>query len=349
MTRSKFLAVVLSVAVVAGLSLAVLLFSPPTPAVSHAGYTWKPGCHCGAPKTTTTKGPTATTKRPTTTTKRPTTTTRKVTTTALVDTTTTTVVGTTTTSTETTTTTVGAISASTGVDIVHLYGSPVSQKIMKAARSVVAGLALSSFTQPPYGSGPPGGVPGGDTPAGTEDDGIDTAAPAAAPADTPADAPADDAAAAPAGAADFEMTPPHYYVSPVAILFLLVYATSFVLYRTHSIRVTTHRKVWNLLLLATFLVTGALGIMLAIGISQDPPWLLPRALLFWHVETGVVMSFISFFHLGWHVRYYLSTVTGRKRATRPAPSTSGGRAHVLLPALQAGVDHAASEERPQIG
>ena len=109
---------------------------------------------------------------------------------------------------------------------------------------------------------------------------------------------------------------------------------------------STHRKIWNLLLLATFLITGALGIVLAIGISQDPPWLLPRSLLFWHVETGVVMSFISFFRLGWHLRYYLSVLMGHRRLGRPAPSASGGGSHVLLPAFETGVDHAAPEERP---
>ena len=142
-------------------------------------------------------------------------------------------------------------------------------------------------------------------------------------------------AAAVAETSGMNIAPPRYYVSPVAIMFLLVYAISFVLYKTKSIHVTTHRKIWNVLLLATFLVTGVFGLLLAIGISMDPPWLLPRSLLFWHVETGVVMSLISFFHLGWHVRYYLAAVTRRSRARRaPALEEAPARVYVTEEAIR---------------
>ncbi len=52
----------------------------------------------------------------------------------------------------------------------------------------------------------------------------------------------------------------HYNVSPIAIWFLLVYSASFILYKTKRIKVTTHRKIWNVLLLATFLITGIFGL-----------------------------------------------------------------------------------------
>ena len=49
---------------------------------------------------------------------------------------------------------------------------------------------------------------------------------------------------------------------------------------------------------------------------MDPPLLLPRWLLLWHVETGMVMSFISIFHLGWHLKYYVAIFARQGRTRR---------------------------------
>ena len=109
----------------------------------------------------------------------------------------------------------------------------------------------------------------------------------------------------------------HYYISPIAVVFFLVYAASFLLYKTKCIRVTTHRKIWNVLLLATFLVTGIFGLILAIQLDYELPFQIPVDLLFWHVEAGIVMTLISLFHIGWHFKYYanlLRTSRGKARA-----------------------------------
>ena len=96
----------------------------------------------------------------------------------------------------------------------------------------------------------------------------------------------------------------HYYVSPIAIALFLIYTVSFVLYKTKRIRVTTHRKIWNVLLLATFLITGIFGLVMAIRRDYVLLFRMPINLLFWHVEAGVVMTVISLFHLSWHLTYY---------------------------------------------
>ena len=121
-----------------------------------------------------------------------------------------------------------------------------------------------------------------------------------------------DAAIAPPAAAASTPTV-MYNVSPIAVVFFVVYAVSFVLYRTRRIRGATHRKIWNVLLLLTFLVTGVLGLLLTIRLNYGWRVNLPVDMLFWHVETGIVMSLISFFHIGWHLKYYRSLL--RKRST----------------------------------
>lgn len=95
-----------------------------------------------------------------------------------------------------------------------------------------------------------------------------------------------------------------YNVGLIAIVLVLVYAASFILYKTGQIKVSTHRKVWNVLLLATFLVTGTFGLIQALRIDYVLVSRMRVNLIFWHVEAGVAMTLISLFHLSWHLKYY---------------------------------------------
>ena len=108
----------------------------------------------------------------------------------------------------------------------------------------------------------------------------------------------------------------HYLVSPLALGFLLIYGASFYLYKSKRMRITTHRKVWNALLLGTFLITGIFGTILAVELDYALPFTLPVNLLFWHVEAGIVMTFISLFHMGWHFKYYKSMVKNARAKIR---------------------------------
>ena len=289
MRGRKALIATLPVVAVCGLALALFFLSEPAPATAYRDYTYKPGCHCGAPKTTTTtqKPATTTTQKPaTTTTRRPTTTTTRP---APRPTTTTTVKASTTTATTQgpVTSTTAALSSTSSVTAL----APATGSDQEAG--IGAALSAAGFSGP-----------GGDPPM---DPGSGDGSEAVAGGDAPVII----------DGVPLSMTAqaPQYNVSPLAIVFLLIYGASFLLYRTRRMRVTTHRKIWNVLLMATFLITGIFGLILAIGISRNPPWLLPSSLLFWHVETGIVMCFISFFHLGWHARYYAKMLVPQ-RATR---------------------------------
>ncbi len=121
----------------------------------------------------------------------------------------------------------------------------------------------------------------------------------------------------------------HYKISPVALGFFLIYAVSFALYKTKRIRISTHRKIWNVLLLATFLITGIFGLILVIQLDYTLPFTIPINLLFWHVEAGIAMTLISLFHMGWHFSYYrnlLRTSRTKARAARAQEGTRRGAA-----------------------
>jgi len=65
-----------------------------------------------------------------------------------------------------------------------------------------------------------------------------------------------------------------------------------------------HRKIWNILLLITFLFSGLLGLFMVLQINYGLYQYQFLTFLKWHVEFGIVMALISFFHIFWHLAYF---------------------------------------------
>jgi len=100
-----------------------------------------------------------------------------------------------------------------------------------------------------------------------------------------------------------------YFFIPIALLLVVLYLISLILSKKKKIKAVQHRKIWNLLLLATFLVSGILGILLVLKISfgiEIPSY---SNALFFHVEFGIAMTFISIFHILWHWKYFRKMLT----------------------------------------
>ena len=100
----------------------------------------------------------------------------------------------------------------------------------------------------------------------------------------------------------------NYFFIPIAVILLILYFISLTLSRKKKIKPSLHRKIWNLLLLITFLISGIFGILLAIIISYGIRLPYYSDLLFWHVEMGIAMTVISIFHIVWHRRYFIKMI-----------------------------------------
>jgi hypothetical protein len=96
----------------------------------------------------------------------------------------------------------------------------------------------------------------------------------------------------------------NYYFIPIAIILFILYMISLTLSKKKKIKPSQHRKIWNFLLLITFLVSGVFGIILAIIISYGIRLTYYSDMLFWHVEMGIAMAMISIFHILWHLKYF---------------------------------------------
>jgi hypothetical protein len=106
-----------------------------------------------------------------------------------------------------------------------------------------------------------------------------------------------------------------YHFIEIAGLLAAAYALTYGLARKGNITLVTHRRIWNVFLLLSFVFVGSLGLLLVIRINYGLAPLQHFFVLFWHVEAGIAMAVISIFHVLWHWRYYACMMKrgGRKR------------------------------------
>lgn len=103
---------------------------------------------------------------------------------------------------------------------------------------------------------------------------------------------------------NFRMNNP-YLLIPILLAVLTLYLAGQLLVKFDVISVKQHRKVWNTLLLITFLVTAVLGLILVLQINYKFYWPWTKALLDWHVNFGIAMSIVATIHFIWHFNYYI--------------------------------------------
>ena len=95
-----------------------------------------------------------------------------------------------------------------------------------------------------------------------------------------------------------------YPLSMIVIVTSLLYSVTYILAQNKTITIVMHKKIWNSVLIVSFLATSILGIVLIIRINSGNAYALPFNVMYWHVVTGIVMMTVTAFHMGWHWRYY---------------------------------------------
>jgi hypothetical protein len=95
-----------------------------------------------------------------------------------------------------------------------------------------------------------------------------------------------------------------YYFIPIFLVLAVLYTLTWTLAAKKVIKVLTHRKIWNFVLLAAMIVSALLGLFLILNIDFDFNINLPFNMLFWHVESGIALGVIGIFHIIWHWRYF---------------------------------------------
>lgn len=104
----------------------------------------------------------------------------------------------------------------------------------------------------------------------------------------------------------------NYLTFPISAIILISYLVTFLLVKKKKISPIVQRRFWNIILLISFLISGILGLVLAIFIDLKLSIMWYRQMLNLHVKTGTVMALVSIFHLFWHLPYYLSLIKKKK-------------------------------------
>lgn len=97
-----------------------------------------------------------------------------------------------------------------------------------------------------------------------------------------------------------------YPVLLIGVTSLLIYLFSLYLSMAGFTGRQSHRRFWNWILLASFLVTALFGLFMALKVTYKWDIHFAGPLLHWHVETGIAMAFAAIIHLSWHLGYYFS-------------------------------------------
>jgi len=106
-----------------------------------------------------------------------------------------------------------------------------------------------------------------------------------------------------------------YHLFEISIVLILCYLMSvfFVKYRIYTL--ATHRKIWNIGLSVSFLISCLIGLLMAyyVNIQHFPTCY--HALVLYHVEFGVAMTILALFHLIWHWHYYFNIFKSKRQKT----------------------------------
>lgn len=108
-----------------------------------------------------------------------------------------------------------------------------------------------------------------------------------------------------------------YNVLGTGLTAILLYSISYFFCRINVISLQLHRRVWNIILAGTFVVTAFAGIFLALQINYK--WDIPliKSILKLHVEMGAGLSVTGFLHLIRHLSYFTSRAGRQEQLVSP--------------------------------
>jgi len=107
----------------------------------------------------------------------------------------------------------------------------------------------------------------------------------------------------------------NYNFLPIAVALVVLYAISWLLARQGKhLSVALHRKIWNAVLLVSFIGTIVFSIANVVLFDTGIRLLPFINVSFWHVEFGVVCVIVAAFHALWHIPYFMQYFPKKKEA-----------------------------------
>jgi spermidine synthase len=114
-----------------------------------------------------------------------------------------------------------------------------------------------------------------------------------------------------------------YNVIGIGLTAIVLYSISYFFCRINLISLQFHKKLWNFILAAVFILTALAGVFMALQINYK--WDIPeiKTILKLHVEMGIGMAVTGIFHFFRHLTYF--TKTSEKQKAKIPQTISGIR------------------------
>ncbi|NYB51809.1 MAG: DUF4405 domain-containing protein [Methanobacteriaceae archaeon] len=88
----------------------------------------------------------------------------------------------------------------------------------------------------------------------------------------------------------------NYYLLPLTTTLTIIYLISYLLYLEKRLKRRIYYKIWNIILILSFLVTGVTGLLMVIFINYGIQSSWNLTIDFWHAEFAIIMAFSTLFH-----------------------------------------------------
>ncbi|MCQ2285617.1 MAG: hypothetical protein MJZ76_01930 [Bacteroidales bacterium] len=96
----------------------------------------------------------------------------------------------------------------------------------------------------------------------------------------------------------------NYYPLQISLGTLILYLLTFILAKKEKIQTSTHRKIWNVVLMISATISGILGLIITYFCQYGYKPTCYRTIRLFHVEFGILLAIIAIFHIFWHLNYY---------------------------------------------
>jgi hypothetical protein len=88
-----------------------------------------------------------------------------------------------------------------------------------------------------------------------------------------------------------------YDIILIATISIIAYFFSFALYKTNNISRKLHQRVWNVIILISFLLTFGMAYLQTLLTEFGLNIPIVPDLIYWHGEIGILFFFVLLFHL----------------------------------------------------
>jgi len=107
-----------------------------------------------------------------------------------------------------------------------------------------------------------------------------------------------------------------YYMWQTTLILIALYLLSIYLVKKEKLSLVKNRKIWNMLLLISGIITAFTSIFLLLRLNYGITISFPLNMITVHVLAGYIMLLIAIFHTLWHIPYYKSYFTQKQETKK---------------------------------